>query len=329
MRPLVALILLMLTVLACNLSQDESGSSTRITSTLIGITPSPTSATNTPNPTATATSSSSSNNNNSSSGNNNSVNRYVVNLPAPYPVCSVTPNGNFTVNIRSQANTSGSVRGILNPASWVMVKSLNNGWYQVSYPNTPVDNLWIAAEVVTLTQPCVCGPNCVQQAVPTATNVGAMCMATNTSGQTQPIFAEPGLITGDFVARFQAGATMQTAAFNEAGWIKVIYDAPNYTGWLLATGITIGAGCDSIPTEALPAPIKACVLINNTSQINTIFDQPDGEYVGRFWPDTPRYAVAKRSAGWYKIYEPAFSNFFWVEAAFVNARGACDSLPEE
>ncbi len=327
MRSYLLLIFILLTGLACNLAQGESDSAARITAipSVVSVTPritgSPTVTPTTPS-VATATTRPASQATNPPPAST----AYVVNLPAPFPACSVSPAGSFTVNIRREATTTGTVVGVLNQNAWVKVKSKTNNWYQIDYPDTPVHNLWISADPVVLNPPCLCEPNCQEVTAPPPT---LTCTVTNNTGQVQAIYNEPGLITGEFIARFQPGVSMDVMAFNMGGWIRVKYDVPNVTGWVIGAGMNVSAtGCDTIPMED-PTPTRACRVTNNTTQINTLYDQPDSTYVGRFPPATVRYAVAQRSTQWYKIYEPAFSNFYWVEAAFVSTVGMCDSLPQE
>lgn len=319
----ITMVLLVLATLACSLGQNETDSSAQITP-IANITTTATTASSTATPAPTNTTVA-----NTSGGSNpgNTNNTYLVNLPAPFPACSVSPTGDFTVNIRSNTSTTAPIVGILNKAAWVQVDWHNNGWYRVHYPNTPVDNMWISDGPVTLTQPCVCAPDCTSSFTPPQT--GTACVVTNNSGETAAIFNEPGLVTGEFIARFQPGATMEVMAFSTGGWIKVKFDVPNSVGWVVGRGMTVGVtGCDQIPIEEV-APTRACQVTNISSEPVTIFTQPDGDYFGRFPPNQHQYAVARRGTDWYKIYVAAFSNYGWVRTADTSTNGSCAALPEE
>ncbi len=321
MRILLLITLLVLTALACNLNQEESATRTQVTP-IVNVTPSVTvAASSTAAPTATITTAAPAPTRTTAS---NSSSAYLVNLPAPFPACSVSPTGDYTVNIRASADTSAAVVGVLNQASWVKVDWHNNGWYRIDYPDTPVDNLWISDGPVTLNQPCICTPDCISN----FTQPQNACFVTNSSGENAAIFNEPGLVTGEFIARFPMGASMEVLAFSTGGWIKVRFDVPNSVGWVVGKGMTVGTvGCDQIPIEEV-APVRACQVTNISSEPVTIYTQPDGDYFGRFPVNEHMYAVAKRGADWYKIYVAAFSNYGWVRTTDTSTNGNCAALPE-
>jgi hypothetical protein len=84
---------------------------------------------------------------------------YSVRQAVPGPVCSVSPNVS-AANIRSGPGVNFSVLGVLPANNWVLASRIEpGGWYQVSYAGTVVHAGWVSSSVVTLAQPCSCGPN--------------------------------------------------------------------------------------------------------------------------------------------------------------------------
>jgi hypothetical protein len=96
---------------------------------------------------------------------------YRVSNPVPGPVCSLSPTVD-AANIRSGPSTVNPVLGVLPAGNWVRARLQDSvtGWYQVTFTGSVVDNGWISNTVVTLQQPCVCGPNnCTAVTTPVVT----------------------------------------------------------------------------------------------------------------------------------------------------------------
>jgi hypothetical protein len=78
-------------------------------------------------------------------------------------------------------------------------------------------------------------------------------------------------------------------------------------------------GCNDLAVTPV-TPINACLVTNNTSDVLTIYDAPDGAYFGRFGIGESLYAVENQN-GWYRVYVTPFSNYGWVQG--VTAQGQC------
>lgn len=183
---------------------------------------------------------------------------YVVNLPAPALACSVTPNDSVNVNIRSGQSTNSGILGTLTAASWVNVRSVNNGWYQVSYPNTPVDGAWISASVVNLTQPCQCNDFACTASVTFAGTLQGTCsiMATVTTN----VRSGPGTQYAR-INQITAGSTVAAVGTSNTGWFLMDFGA--YTGWADASLFQRSADC------ALPVQGAWCLTNSGSNPVFT------------------------------------------------------------
>jgi len=76
-----------------------------------------------------------------------------------------------TTNIRTASNTSASIVGQLVGGEWVPISRIVNGWYQIDLSGTPAHRMWISSDPTELDEFCRCETNgCARsQTIPTPT----------------------------------------------------------------------------------------------------------------------------------------------------------------
>jgi uncharacterized protein YgiM (DUF1202 family) len=249
---------------------------------------------------------------------------YTVSLPAPYPPCSVYPAGAYDVNIRQSASTNSAIVGRLKQASWVQVAGLYNGWYQVSYPGTPVHGGWISSSVAWLTQPCVCGPACVVPAPTPYPTQSTVC--TGTVLRTTSLFAGP---SRDYAIVTQVAGADVFQVFTRSSnfWYKLNIGAPSLVGWIDGSLISLSSACRPLPIEdPPPPPQQGCSA--TTRQQATVYEGPGIAYreIVQIAAGATYGAVIRSSNNWYKvgITSPETG---WIDGAQLTLAGRCDTLP--
>lgn len=254
---------------------------------------------------------------------------YTVSLPAPYPACSVVPSGGYEVNIRQAPSTGSAIVGRLGAASWINVAQAVNGWYQVSYPGTPVHGGWISGSVVALTQPCTCGPSCIVPQPPPAQCTAVLLQSTTLYSGPGTSFPTMGQVTG--------GGTYAVLARSSAFWYKIAvpgYPLPGLTtvGWVPQTLVSLAASCHVLPVEDPPPPQQETCMLT-TLQSSYLYTGPGTGYeqVTNIAAGQKMPVAARSSGGWYKVYLQTFapSEGVWIDGSVVTLSGNCQALPVE
>ncbi len=202
---------------------------------------------------------------------------FRVSNPLPAPACALVPTVD-AANIRSGPSTANLVLGVLPAGNWVRARLQDSvtGWYQVTFTGSVVDNGWISNTVVTLQQPCVCGPNnCTAVTTPVVTATypppADWCgMSVLTTTDLAPIYAQPST-TSALTGQITYGTFVNTIGRTLDGvWYAIdpgIAQAPNVgiyrLRWVRADSrITLtGVRCGLIKTTDLTAPpaYRTCV----------------------------------------------------------------------
>jgi Bacterial SH3 domain len=360
-RPVIRLIvgLLALVLSACTLSTAPRQPTEAPTQAIIIVPTNAPLATSTPQPTLTPLPT------NTSIPVPTATPVYIVSHLGPGPVCSLTPTV-AGANIRSGPGTNYPIIGVLPAANWVSAVRLDgSGWYQISFPGTPVEGGWMSNTVVALQQPCVCGPNnCVAvttpyptftpQPQPTATFPPDQCMLTLlTASDVVGAYTQPTL---DQSPEFNLTPAhrLQVVGRTADGWYGVVRGNSQaalvgiYTlVWIRSDArITLtGAPCGQLKIIDLsyPPPASCTVSPANTSSIPVYMEYdfsvaPAGTLSG----GVSASVVGKSAAGiggvtngWYAI-EPSIAQagnvgkyrLRWVPIDnTVQTSGDCSALP--
>lgn len=247
---------------------------------------------------------------------------YSVNLSPPYPACSIVPAGNYNVNIRNAPGTTSPIVGTLLPAAWISVSRLTNGWYQVSYPGTPVHNAWVSSSVVNLTPPCTCTEtSCSQNQPPPPPN----CVArTTTLARVYSTLERNVGIT--ILTQLGAGATVNVLG-QVSGWYSVQVSS-TISGWISSASATLSGSCNNVIVSPIGQNTALCIVGNLTNQVGTVSPAPGDttNLSARFQPQTGMGAISQYQ-GWIEVYIPGFDTRGWLQSSPYVLDGLCNSLP--
>jgi hypothetical protein len=315
---------------ACNLSTVDPTTTSFPTATIFVQQATATSrATNTPIPTATRIAPTS-----------RPVSTPVYNLsqPLPAPVCSIVPTVE-AANIRSGAGTNFPVIGTVLANNWVLVSRLTtSNWYQISAPGTVVNGGWIAGNIVTLQQPCVCTPDsCTQSGiVPPAVPTTAASSGLPRVGFVglQPSGAGPCVITGGEadVPIFSAADGNPPAIATlipHGGLVAFAFQSGRYevnfsvasqqlVGWVNANRVTVAGDCAPLtvpPVCSVQAPIGT---------ISNVYAEPrkDAAVMTTINEFMPLPFIKKNADGWFNV-NVGGSGTGWVAPDAGVLVGAC------
>jgi len=242
---------------------------------------------------------------------------YNLSQPLPAPVCSIVPTVD-AANIRSGAGTNFPVIGTLLANNWVLVSRLmTSNWYQISAPGTVVNGGWIAGNIVTLQQPCVCTPDsCTQSgivppSIPTAAPSsglprvgfvglrpadGRTCIVTGGDNDV-PIFSVP---EGDppVVATLIPHGGLAAVDFL-AGRYQVNFPvgSQQLSGWVNANRVTTEGNCASLTTP------PECSVQAPIGTISNVYTEPrkDASVMTTMSEFMPLHFIKKNADGWFNV----------------------------
>lgn len=147
---------------------------------------------------------------------------YTVDQSGPAAVCSVSQRPELSVagqEIHASADAASEVLGILPVGHWIAVtQRTDDGWYQVSLPDTPVDGGWIQRGGVLLEQPCSCYPGCARFVPQGPVNEITTCNLVLPAGTTYTIYYQPD-VTSNVFATISDGVEAMAVARTTDGWI--------------------------------------------------------------------------------------------------------------
>jgi len=305
---------LLLTLLACNLSANTAIETVETLITPTSVEQASPQSTITPEataikPTATQQVISVSNNNSTTTVGD----LYYVYGNRPQNECAI--KATITTNIRTQPNLSATIKGQLVGDEWVKVFNQSNGWFQINLPNSPVHQLWISNAPTELDPNCQCDETSCTFSI-----VETNCHIATHPDTTTKIYTEPSnwsTTVGEVIPETLYRITTQSSSgwyqLESGGWIP-----PSYV-------ISPESSCRNLPTITYDAPLLDCELVNTTSEIVAILRDPDGEYFGRFGVGL-QLGVIKKEGDWYQVYVPAFSNAGWVDGSQMSLVGNCDEF---
>jgi hypothetical protein len=117
---------------------------------------------------------------------------FVVNQPAPGPACALVPLEGSVLEIRQDASSDSQLLGQVEVGHYILAARRNEDfWYQVSLPNTPVNNGWVAPDNAFVVQDCACDLFCAAFNVPEDAPTITDCNVSFEADQTITIYFLP------------------------------------------------------------------------------------------------------------------------------------------
>lgn len=207
----------------------------------------------------------------------------VINLPggAPNDVCSAVPNDG-SVNVRQGPALNQPVVALLQTHAQVI--GTNNGWYQISYPNSTG---WVSGTVVRLQGECSAYGQMPQPEVychfyPFGANGSNIDLLTQPNGT----FLTYAPASSDFIATAQSGQ-----------WVQVLYGATGQQGWILKERGQLSGNCASLENVVFNTP--DCRITATVNTASALQPYPDSPFFGAFTASASVQATARTSDGWY------------------------------